>query len=800
MAVILQEPGEKAAKSGAGEGNVAAHSLVASFHYDVAYLETFESYLPQCFKNLDEVLRILEAEPEYRFLVEQVILLEAYWEARPEARDALRRFAREGRLEVAPGMFVMPDLNHPSGEAIFRQIETGFRWLGENLGIRPTVCYIADCWGHPPQLPQLLQQCGYTHYIFWRCMRPDVARTSFRWCGLDGTILPTCWLPFGYGTVRCPDSVEAVNALDLKLASGSARGIAELAERLGKFAGDDPLLFFNGGDMAFPQAAAADLIRHLREAPHDIEIAFTTLAGYLDSIPWQDRPEVGGEFNSSLQGTFTTNIRLKQLNRELTNRLISLEALEAVRQRSDVSPHVASAWRLILKQQFHDIICGTITDDALRDALTEYDVADQSIEAGFRACNCPGGTDAFFNPLPFARRERVETDGRPALVDLPPMGFARPVLLSPQPVAPALPCTMESEFYTVRIGEDGYLRSLIEKTSGVELVSPGPAPFGSLALQMDYGDSWVLFDAPLAGGSMASAFTDNKPDPYDRSCPDELTNRSTLQPRMISARALPSEEGSLLIEQSGELRFWRIVIPFTTRILLRSDSPRIEFRTKILPTGRNYRIRAAFPSTLADGAFRREVAFGISDCPPGEHICQHWADLANHHAGLALLNRGTPGVSCHEGVLLLSLFRSAAMEYKTESALSFQEGIPHTFTYAIVPHAPGAEAQLVREGQVFNFPPIRCEADPTLPGNPVLSLEGAALSSLRPNQNGWLVRLYEPSGHPAIARLHLPPRFASWQFADAFGAPIGHPRPFRESFELPLKAFEIAHIHLQKDQ
>ncbi|MBT7166566.1 MAG: hypothetical protein HN904_27535, partial [Victivallales bacterium] len=53
--------------------------IVPNFHYDVAYLKSHEDYLPTCMRNIIEALRILDAHPEYRFLIEQVILLEIFW-------------------------------------------------------------------------------------------------------------------------------------------------------------------------------------------------------------------------------------------------------------------------------------------------------------------------------------------------------------------------------------------------------------------------------------------------------------------------------------------------------------------------------------------------------------------------------------------------------------------------------------------------------------------------------------------------------------------------------------------------
>ena len=90
-----------------------------------------------------------------------MILLEAYWNAHPEKHALMRALAAAGRLVSAPGMYVMPDLNLIDGESLCRQVKLGRRWLREHLGIVPDACWIADCWGHHAQLPQILTRCGY---------------------------------------------------------------------------------------------------------------------------------------------------------------------------------------------------------------------------------------------------------------------------------------------------------------------------------------------------------------------------------------------------------------------------------------------------------------------------------------------------------------------------------------------------------------------------------------------------------------------------------------------------------------
>ena len=130
--------------------------LVSTFHYDYIYLKGSSEYLSLSFKILDRALAMLEQNPEWKFTIEQVLLLEKYTMRYPEKLPLLRRFAQEKRLCFAPGMWVMPDMNMTDGESLFQQAKYGGRWLHENLGVEPVACWIADCWGHHAQLPQIL--------------------------------------------------------------------------------------------------------------------------------------------------------------------------------------------------------------------------------------------------------------------------------------------------------------------------------------------------------------------------------------------------------------------------------------------------------------------------------------------------------------------------------------------------------------------------------------------------------------------------------------------------------------------
>ncbi len=771
--------------------HAAPITIVPSFHYDVAYLKTHAAYMPRSFAILDAALELLERCPDYHFLVEQVILLEAYWKARPERREAMKALATEGRLSVGPGMYVMPDLNHCDGESLFRQAELGFRWLKEHLGIQPSVCWIADCWGHHAQLPQILSACGYGTYVFWRCMRPELMQRFFRWQGLDGTQLPTHWLARGYTNLHFGATADAANVLDQEFANAGRREIEALCDTLRGYGGGGHMLICNGGDFVMPQEIAVRCVRQLNASGAEPRLQFVSPDACFERVDWSAMPLVEGEFNSALQGTFTSNIRIKQRNRQLVQRLLALETLAAV--SAGEAADFETIWRLLLKQQFHDIICGTICDEALADALRDYDEAEALLTTAARML---GGGDGWYNPLSFARTERVELESGPAIVTVDGFSVVREVTPLPPAEPVQLPADFSNRWYRARIGADGYLASLRLTDGERELIDADHrSPFGALGMQLDYGDLWLNFEAPLNGGSLASSLTQNHADPFDRATPDSIVNRGTMPASVREISAWRRGDDALEVRQRGSLSFWQLQVEFETTIRLDAGSPHIHYRTTFTPAGRHYRLRAAFPTTLQAGRSLHEIPFGIQERGDGEHCAQHWVARVGEAEGVTLLNRGMPGASVDKGTLLLTLFRSAAMEYKAPSAASFGEGIPHVFDYAVMPHAADALSDVVRQGLAFNRPlvpaPVGAVASWRLSGDP-----GVILVALRRIGEDVIVRLYESVGVASTARLEIPSTYGAMAEADGLGQARGEARALAASVELQFQPFQIRTLRL----
>lgn len=766
--------------------------LLPTFHHDIAYLRRCDEYLPACEKIIDEALRILTLEPDYTFMIEQAFLLDWYWEKRADQRNALKQFYTEGRLTIAPGMWTVPDLNLPDGESFLQQIRIGKQWIAEKLGGEPAICWIADCWGHPPQMPQLVRNAGFSGYVFWRCMRPEVQQADFVWRGLDGSTVSSRWMARGYANLRFPTEAEAVNAAELRFNSVNADSVGKLVGELDRYstAGSSAhQLVCNGGDMAFPQSSGPGIIERLRQAGYPAELRFSSLEAFFASRGSNGLPEVAGEFNSALTGTFTSNIRIKLFNRACTQRLLAMEKLAVLRGLPvDFDPH----WKLLLKQQFHDTICGTLADGALQDSFDEFAALEHMLDSTEARLGGGGTPSAWFNACSFPRTVWLGDDTAPALLDLPAHGSApaSAACVLKGAAGGSLPEVFATPHYRARFDAQGFITSLVETSTGVDCVdtSAMAGPFGALALVPDYGDLWLNHAGPLNGGSFQSSLTQNHSDPLTRGSGEDFVIHGPFWPKITEVRVLFNGPDALVFEQHGTLSFWRQYVPFVTRVRLCAALPHIEYRTRFTPSGRDFRVRAAFgtPFKAPDAVTRFEVPFGVVARGAGEHAAQNFVDLRGPRAGLAVLNRGTAGHSVEDGAILMSAFRSVAMAYKAPSELSYGENVPHELNYAVLPHAGEATAQLVQAGAAFNQQPVPVSGDASAypNGNYSVDCPHVIVSSLRaawPATDGVAVRLAETSGEEAPVRLTVPAGTSGWAEADGLGRRTGDWNPLKDN-------------------
>src|ERR687892_1363626 len=144
-------------------------------------------------------------------------------------------------------------------------------------------------------------------------------------------------------------------------------------------------------------------------------------------------------------------------------------------------------------------------------------------------------------------------------------------------------------------------------------------------------------------------------------------------------------------------------------VRLWSNSPRIEFKTRLEWGDRRWLLKARFPLAIRAGIASFESAFGVVERPThrntswqqaGFEVAGHrFADLSEPGYGVALLNDGRYGHHALGSELGLSLLRSPVWPDPLAD-----EG-EQELVYAVLPHAGGwLEGGVLAEAEDLNRP------------------------------------------------------------------------------------------------
>ena len=167
--------------------------VVPHIHYDVEWLQTREVFERVGESNLHEALRLMDADPEMTFVVDQVPQLEPFRRRDPGGFERLAALVAEGRVEPVNGLYAEPDTNLISGESLVRQAVAWQEFCMASFGVRSTCGWLIDSFGMSAQLPQILEPSGTGALFFSRARPPGYAPASSSGRGWTG---PAC-LPTG---------------------------------------------------------------------------------------------------------------------------------------------------------------------------------------------------------------------------------------------------------------------------------------------------------------------------------------------------------------------------------------------------------------------------------------------------------------------------------------------------------------------------------------------------------------------------------------------------------------------------
>ncbi len=382
--------------------------FVVHTHWDREWYQPFQRMRVRLVAMADRMIPEVEsgAIPHFHF-DGQTIVLEDYLEVRPRNAPRLAKLIRDGRIAVGP-WYVLADSFLVSGESLIRNLEIGME-IARRFGKPLELGYLPDQFGHTAQMPQILAGFGFKAALLWRGVGADVNRNRFLWEALDGTRIPTVYLPHGYS-----------NGANLPLGSAEEfrRKVLEIAEREREFAADTPILVMNGTDHAEPDPR---LRERIAESGNSGAPAFEigSLAGYVEQVlalPSDSLPVHRGELRSALRAHLlpgVTSARTWIKQRDFANTAVlerhagPLAALAVAAGGGEgLADYLELAWKTELQNHPHDSICGCSIDQVHQDMRYRFDqaamMAETVVRAAADAMLAPGQNSetvlAVFNP------------------------------------------------------------------------------------------------------------------------------------------------------------------------------------------------------------------------------------------------------------------------------------------------------------------------------------------------------------------------------------------------------------------
>lgn len=347
----------------AKEGRLAC---VCHSHLDIAYFWRVRQTVQKNARTVLIQLNLMDRYPEFSYAHSQAWAYEMLELHYPSLFERVKRRIAEGRWEIVGAMYVEPDCNVVCAESLIRQVLLGKRFFQEKFGVDVDNCWLPDVFGNSAVLPQILRKSGVRYFVSNKMSTwNDTNRfphNHFIWKGVDGSEVFACVPPVHFITWMDPNqAAEHWEALQDK-------------DRV-----EESLQMFGYGDGG--SGAADEMLEYFhrqRKLPGIPVQRLTTAAEFLrrnfrdsgDLAVWE-----GDLYLEMHRGTFTNKGVLKKQNRRGEAALGALEALCVSASTAGMAypgEEIRRLWKILLLNQFHDILPGSHTAPVTRDALEDY--------------------------------------------------------------------------------------------------------------------------------------------------------------------------------------------------------------------------------------------------------------------------------------------------------------------------------------------------------------------------------------------------------------------------------------------
>jgi alpha-mannosidase len=754
----------------------ATHELsaIGHAHIDTAWLWPLAETHRKCERTFATQTRYMDEYPDFLFACSQAYQYQVIKDRNPDLYKRIKAKVKAKQFIPVGGTWIEPDCNIPSGESLVRQFLVGQTFFQDEFGVRCKEFWNPDVFGYNGQLPQIMRLAGITRFLTqklsWnRFNKPH--HHTFNWQGIDGSEVLAHFPPADTYNAEANVPELRKNAKDYK---DHDRGRHSL------------MLFGYGDGGGGPVKRMIESIRRAKDLQGLPRTKMRTSDEFFTLLEKDvvDRPRMIGELYFEYhRGTYTTQAATKRGNRKseiLLHDVEFLSTVAAANRSKYPAEEIDALWKIVLVNQFHDILPGSsitlVYDDARRDYAEIERRGTALRDAALSALSRKGDGVTPVNTIGFARSEVAELpDGTIAYVETPSYGVGRidDAMDHVELTKTGNTIVLENAFIRATLRPDGRLISLIDNATGRESIA---APAG-LKLYEDEPTAWDAWDV----------------DPF------HLETERDVEPAT-----------KMRVTQTSPLRC-EIVFDFAIgkkskmkqTVRLNANARRLEFHCDVDWQEHHRFLKAAFPVNVRAMNATYEMQFGSVERPTHyntmhdlaryEVPMHKWADLSEHGFGVAILSESKYGFATFGNTMRLSLLRS------TKDPDQVADMGRQQFSYAIMPHAGGwREAGVVAEAYKFNVPILwtRGTAAPrsfasTMDPNLVIDTIKRAEDG-----DGVIVRLYECHGARGAAGIKLDLPFKQATLCNILEEPLGKAKSREDGVEIAYTPYQIVTIRL----
>lgn len=321
-------------------------------HWDREWYREYEIFRLRLLRVFDNVLDMLVKNKIPSFYFDgQVCALEDYLEMRPEKQEIIEGLIRHKKLFIGP-FYCLTDEFLTDKTCFSKNLELGIK-TAQKYGCEDFIGYLADTFGHSKNVVDILMDYGIDKCMVWRGCGDFPS--EFKWCGLD-----TVNLVRGYFN----DIFSMKTDIETK-AEALKKNLDLITEKSGKY-----VLLPIGADHLGIEDDITDQIAAINELlKEDYYITLGSPFDYFKRVEhnfhdfkWDDELRDNSK-TFTLQGCYSSRLDLKKLNIECTYKLDLVSRLVKQQRESKYDNIIEYAYKMLLRNQAHDSICGCSTDD-----------------------------------------------------------------------------------------------------------------------------------------------------------------------------------------------------------------------------------------------------------------------------------------------------------------------------------------------------------------------------------------------------------------------------------------------------